>query len=299
MQNLMKGKTCLITGANSGIGKALSFALSGLGAKLILICRDPVRGENAGKEIKETTGNPDIDLQIMDMSSQKSIRAGVVKLKNKYNKLDVLINNAGVLLFDKIFTDDGLETTVATNYLGPFLLTNLLLDKLIKSGPSRIINVVSEGASNEEVDIEKLMANRKYDPVKVYSQSKQAEILFTYALARKIKETKVTSNCYYPGLVKTNLGKVEKGFRKLTYTVLTGILKSAFTPMEESVKLGLYLAASKKAEAHNGIFFIPKKGKIIMKHSQKQDDEDRLWALSEQLTGLNSEKSNGAYVLKS
>ena len=217
MKNIIQGKTCLITGANSGIGKALSLELAHLGARVIMICRNRERGELARQEIMKITQNPDIDMFLIDLSSQRSIKEGVIEIKRKYDELDILINNAGVLLFQRCLTEENIEKTMATNYFGPFLLTNLLLDLLIKSAPSRIINVVSEGQLKGEFDLAELTAPKKYKPMKVYSLSKQAEILFTYELAEKLREKNVTSNCFYPGLVKTNLGKPDRGFYKLTY----------------------------------------------------------------------------------
>jgi NAD(P)-dependent dehydrogenase (short-subunit alcohol dehydrogenase family) len=287
MKTIMKGKTCLITGANSGIGRSLCLALASYGARTIMICRSRMRGQRALDEIKEKSGNPDIDLLIMDLSSQKSIRSGVNEFKNKYDKLDVLINNAGVLLFKKIMTEDDLEATLATNYLGPFLLTNLLLDTLTASAPARIINVVSEGMPNKGLDLKNLTSDKKYKPVEAYTQSKQAEILFTFHLAAKLKGTKITANCFYPGLVKTNLGKAEKGFHNITYKMMTALLHFLFTPLEESIKIGIFLAAAEKAGNLNGKFLKKQKNKIIAKYAYDKQTAKSLWDLSSRLTHLN------------
>jgi retinol dehydrogenase-14 len=265
---------------------------------LIMVCRNRSRGESALNEIKEKTGNPNIDLFLMDLSSQRAIRNGASEIKKKYNKLDILINNAGVLLFQKILTEDGIESIFAVNYLGPFLLTNLLLDIIVAAAPSRIINVVSEGLSKGQLDINNLAAAKKFNPVKIYSQAKQAEILFTYELAERLKGTKVTSNCYYPGLVRTNLGKAEKGFRKVTFKIITGLLKFLFTPMEESIKTGIYLAVSKKAEKLTGKFLKRRKNKIIVKSNYNKEIYKKLWEMSEKLTGLNNHIWEGQVVLE-
>jgi NAD(P)-dependent dehydrogenase (short-subunit alcohol dehydrogenase family) len=282
MGKIMTGKTCLVTGANSGIGKALSLALAGYGANVVMACRDQGRGEIALKEIKEKIKNPNLDLLIIDLSSQKSIRNGVPELEKKYNKLDVLINNAGVLLWKKTQSEDGIEKTFATNLLGPFLLTNLLLDSLESAAPSRIINVVSEGTTGGELDFDNLTAGKKYDPVTVYSQSKQAEILFTYELALRLKGTKISANCFYPGLVKTNLGKrAGKSFFRL---MMTTLLTFMFIPIEESIKTGLFLAASKKAESLTGKYLLQQKNKLISKNYYDREAAKKLWQLSENLT---------------
>jgi NAD(P)-dependent dehydrogenase (short-subunit alcohol dehydrogenase family) len=283
-------KTCVVTGANSGIGKALSLALAEHGARVIMVCRDSYRGERAKTEVIEQTGNRKVELYIMELSSQTAIRKGVHSLKQNYDRIDVLINNAGVLLFKKEQTEDGIETTFAVNYLAPFLLTNLLLELLIASGAGRIINVVSEGLTRERFDVTQLMSDKKYKPVLAYSQSKQAEILFTYHLADRLAGKRVTSNCFYPGLVKTNLGNPEKGFRKITHGIMTTVLRPLFTPLEESVKIGVFLALSKKAEGLNGKFLKPQKSKVTIQSTYDKEMSRKLWELSQKLTSLNDER---------
>lgn len=284
MAKPMAEKTCLVTGANSGIGKAISLALSGCGAKLVMVCRDRVKGESALEEIRTRTGNPGVELFIMDLSSRKSIRNGVLEIKKKYESLNVLVNNAGTLLFEKRLTEDGIETTFAVNCLGPFLLTNLLLDLLEKGSPSRIVNVVSEGVSGGCIDFDVLMCRTKFKPVAAYSQAKQAEILLTYELAERLKGTGIVANCYYPGLVRTNLGRAEKGIQRLTYAIMVRVLKSAFTPMEESVKLGIWLAASKTTGEITGKFFKRHEDRVIVRGSNNGNIQRKLWELCEELT---------------
>ncbi len=282
----MSGKICLVTGANSGIGKALAMKLAGYGAKIVLACRDRERGEKAMKEIKEITQNPDVELLIMDLSSQKSVRNGVLEIKSRYGKLDVLINNAGVLLFEKNQCEDGIEKTLATNLLGPFLLTNLLLESFRPF--ARIINVVSEGTTKGEIELGNLNSGKKYNPVLAYSQSKQAEILFTYELAERLKSTNITANCFYPGLVKTNLAMADRSLLKesLIRKVMTTLLKFMFVPLEESIKLRVFLAASGKAAEMNGKFLMCRKNKIIIKTSGDRATSQKLWEICRGLTGL-------------
>jgi NAD(P)-dependent dehydrogenase (short-subunit alcohol dehydrogenase family) len=283
MDNLMSGKTCMVTGANSGIGKAFCSALASHGAKVIMVCRNEDRGTEAKNRIKEETGNYDINLLVIDLSSQRSIRNGVEGFKNKYAKLDVLVNNAGALIFKKVLTEDGIESNLAVNYLAPFLLTALLIDVLKSSAPSRIINVVSEGTSNGRIDLDNILSDRKFNPILAYSQAKQAEIFFTFELARRLKGTKVTANCFYPGLVNTNLGNVDKGFLKMTHRVMTVLLKPMFTPVDDSVKIGMYLAASMKAENITGKYLKREKDRIKLKSSYDMETSTRLWELGEKL----------------
>jgi NAD(P)-dependent dehydrogenase (short-subunit alcohol dehydrogenase family) len=252
-----------------------------------MACRNRIRGEAAVQELQQISMNPNIDLLIMDLSSQKSIRDGVTDYQRKYDKLDVLINNAGVLLFEKTITEDGIEKTLATNFLGPFLLTNLLLETLQCAPSPRIINVVSEGTSGGTIDFNSLINSKEYKPVLAYSQSKQAEILFTYALSERLKGTKITVNCYYPGLVRTNLGSsIGKGFISSSRRrAMIALLRFLFTPMEESVKIGMFLAAG-KTNGMTGKYLMRKKKMIVVKSKYDREASKIVWSLGEKLTGL-------------
>lgn len=282
-------KICMVTGANSGIGKAMALRLAEYGATVILACRNRERGEKALQEIKLSTQNPNIDLLLMDLSSQKSIRNAVLEFQKKYSRLDVLINNAGVLLFEKTLNRDRMETTLATNLLGPFLLTNLLLDSLKKGAPSRIVNVVSEGTLKGRIDLDNLNSEKFFKPVLAYSQSKQAEILFNFELAERLKGTNITSNCFYPGLVRTNLAKADRETRKETFgrKVMTTLLKFMFIPMEKGIEFGIFLAASKKAGVMNGKYLLRKKNKLLIQNAYDKEISGKLWELCEKWTGVS------------
>jgi retinol dehydrogenase 14 len=180
----MKGgtgeKVCLITGATSGIGKATAMGLANMGASVVMVGRDRGRGEAALAEIKEKSGNASVDLMLADVSSQEEIRRLADEFKEAYPRLDVLINNAGVFRSKRITTAEGMETTFAVNHLAYFLLTNLLLDVLKASAPSRIVNVSSGAQSNATIDFDDLQGEKGYKGAKAYSQSKLATVLFTY-----------------------------------------------------------------------------------------------------------------------
>jgi NAD(P)-dependent dehydrogenase (short-subunit alcohol dehydrogenase family) len=282
----LAGKVCLVTGANSGIGKAVTRKLLQSGATVIMACRDRARAENAMREVSPVSEGCGVaELLIMDLSSQQSIREGVAAFSSRHERLDVLINNAGVLLFDKALSEDGIEKTLATNFLGPFLLTNLLMESLQRAPTARIVNVVSEGTAGGALDLDTIGKVNDYKAVAAYSQSKQAEILWTYELAERLKGSTVTANCYYPGLVKTNLGKTANGgiLRSFARTVMTTLLTFLFTPMEESIKIGLFLAAG-KTNGLNGRYLLRKKGKVVAKHEYDRLAGARLWELAEGLT---------------
>jgi NAD(P)-dependent dehydrogenase (short-subunit alcohol dehydrogenase family) len=287
----VNGKRCLVTGANSGIGKALSLALAGYGAEVIMVCRDRHRGESALNEIKSRIQNSRLELLLVDLSSQRAIRNGAEQFRKKYRRLDVLINNAGALFFERSMTDDGIESTFAVNYLAPFLFTNLLLDVLKSSAPSRIINVSSESQKKAFIDFGDLMGENKYSPMAAYSQSKLAVILFTYELARRLAGTGVTVNSYYPSAaVRTNLGKADKGFFRLSFVLMSVLLSPMLISAEKAARTGLYLAASKRAEKITGKCYMQdRQGTKASRVDRPYEREisGRLWEISKELAGLN------------
>ena len=199
----MKGRVCLITGANSGIGKATALELAGMGATLVIVARDKQKGENAMSEIRSDTGNNSIELLLADLSSLQSVRELAQQFQAKYYKLHVLINNAGLFNQRRHVTPDGYEATFAINYLAPFLLTNLLLDELRSSTPSRIVNVSSVGHYNGHINFDDINMEKNYGGWKAYQQSKLALVLFTRELAKKLQGTGVTVNSVHPGLIST------------------------------------------------------------------------------------------------
>ncbi|MBD0354155.1 MAG: SDR family NAD(P)-dependent oxidoreductase, partial [Rubrobacteraceae bacterium] len=207
----MGEKVCLITGATSGIGKATAMGLANMGASVVMVGRDRGKGEAVMAETKEKSGNASVDLMLADVSSQEEIRRLADEFKEAYPLLDVLINNAGVFRSKRLTTADGIEMTFAVNHLAYFLLTNLLLDVLKASAPSRIVNVSSGEQRNGSIDFDDLQGEKGYKGAKAYSQSKLATVLFTYELARRLEGTGVTANCLHPGVVGTNFGSGVSG----------------------------------------------------------------------------------------
>ena len=279
----MDGKVCLITGATSGIGKATAMGLASMGASVVMVGRDRGRGEAALAEIKEGSANASVDLMLADLSSQEEIHRLADEFEEAYPRLDVLINNAGVIRSKRVTTADGIEMTFAVNHLAPFLLTNLLLDLLKASAPSRIVNVSSGEQRNGTIDFDDLQGEKVYKTAKAYSQSKLANVLFTYELARRLEGTGVTANCLHPGAgVRTNLGSGVSGVFGFTVRALTPLMKSP----EKGAQTSIYLASSPEVEGLSGKYFVKK---VEARSSDVSHDKRlarHLWEVSADLTNL-------------
>jgi retinol dehydrogenase-14 len=276
----MGEKVCLITGATSGIGKATG--LANMGASVVMVGRDRGRGEAAQAEIKEKSTNASVDLMLADLSSQEEIRRLADEFKEAYPRLDVLINNAGLFRSKRITTADGLEMTFAVNHLAYFLLTKLLLDVLKSSAPSRIVNVSSGDHSNGTIDFDDLQGEKRYKGAKAYSQSKLANVLFTYELARRLEGTGVTANSLHPGVVGTNLGSGVSGAFGFVVRALTPLMKSP----EKGAETSIYLASSPEVEGLSGRYFVKKAEARSSDVSYDERLARRLWEVSAELTNL-------------
>ena len=276
---MMKGRICIITGANSGVGKATALGLVKMGATIVMVCRNQEKGERALNEIMEECNNASIDLMLADLSSQKEIYQFVHDYKTRYHELHVLINNAGVNLSKRIMTEDGIETTFAVNSLAPFLLSNLLLDVLQKRHPARIVNVASSIQANS-IYFDDLYGENHYRQLKAYSQSKLAVILLTYELARRIEGTGVTANCLHPGYVKTNMVRNFRKFVKYFFPLVGLFLSSP----KKGAKTSIYLASSPEVEDVNGKYFKKRKEVKTNKVSYDRELAQRLWDLCGDLT---------------
>jgi len=275
----MNGKICVITGANSGIGKATALGLAKLGANVVMVCRNQTRGEEARKEIIDKTSNKNIDLLIADLSSQQAIRQLVADFKKKYRQLHVLINDAGVVLRKRTLTTDGIETNFAVNYLAPFLLTNLLLDVLKKSAPARIINVTSGYYKRATINFDDLQSEKDYSAFGTYAKSKLALVLFTRELSRRLKGTNVMVNVLHPGVIKSNLGRDMSAFSRL-------FTKIFFKSPKKGAETPIYLASSPEVEGISGKFFMNKKEAEFTEASGNEEIARKLWDISAKLTNL-------------
>ncbi len=278
----MDGRVCLITGANSGIGKAAAAELAKMGATLVMVCRNREKGDTALAEIKKLSGSDSIELMIADLSSFHAVRQLVDDFREKYSGLNVLINNAGLFNARRHETVDGYEVTFATNYLSPFLLTNLLLDVLKAGAPSRIVNVSSVAHYGGQIDFDDLNAVRGYGGFRAYSQSKLALILFTHQLARKLEGTGVAVYSLHPGAVATNIWTRPAG----PFRFIMELPKLFMTRPKKGAETVIYLTSSPGLEGTSGDYYEKKKAKRSSSESYDISVAEKLWNTSLRLTGL-------------
>ncbi len=279
----MQGKVCLITGANSGIGKATALGLAQMGATVVMVCRDRARGEEVQREIKTKSGNDAVDLLIADLSSQQSIRQLADSFRQRYPHLHVLINNAGAGFTQRQESVDGLEMTFAVNYLAPFLLTNLLLDVLKNSAPTRIINIASDNHRFVRFDIQDLQLKRHYGFLRAYGRSKLALLLFTYELARQLHGTGITVNALEPGPTSTTFGQKGAG---PAARMLLKFVSSLFRSPEKGAQTSLYLASSPEVETITGKYFVKSAPRRSSALSYNESLQRQLWEESARLVKL-------------
>lgn len=282
MKKVMDGKLCLVTGATSGIGRATAKGLAELGAHVLIVGRDKSKCVAVRDEIVKSTGNKNVYILTADLSLQRSIRELAEEFKNRFDRLDVLINNAGGIFGKRIITEEGIEYTFALNHLAYFLLTNLLLDMLKKSAPSRIVNVASEGHRFHGIDMNNLQGERGYSGLRAYDQSKLCNVLFTYELARRLEGTGVTANCLHPGMVDSNFGNTASFWFRLLVKIGKPIL---ITP-ERAAKSIIYLASSPDVNDINGRYFIGRRQAKSSKISHDVRIQQKLWKISEKLAGI-------------
>jgi NAD(P)-dependent dehydrogenase (short-subunit alcohol dehydrogenase family) len=276
MPHEMRGKTCLVTGSTSGIGKETARALSGMGASLVLVARDASKGQAVKSEIVRSTGNEDVEILECDLSDMSSISGACSRFAESHDRLDVLINDAGVWERMRSLSKDGIEMTFAVNHLAPFLMTNLLLDLLRKSAPSRIVSV-SSGLHGGTVHFDDVEFSRRFNGMAAYRQSKLSNILFVKELSRRLAGSGVTANCLMPGFVATGL------FRNAS--VFTRVFVKGFASRpSKGAETSVYLASSPEVESVSGECF---RNKMVAKTSRESNDRtlaERLWALSEKYT---------------
>lgn len=281
----MQGKICLITGANSGIGKATAVGLARMGATVVMVSRDHTRGEEAQREIRAQSGNDDVDLFLAELSSQQEVRHIAEIFQQRYRHLHVLINNAGSGFSKRQQSADGIEMTFALNHLAPFLLTNLLLAMLKNSAPARVINVSSGEESRARLDINDLqLNNHRYGFFRSYGQSKFAMMLFTYELARRLQGTGVTVNAMNPGPTVTNFGSHD--LAPFTRSLLHFMAARIGIKAEKAAETNIYLASSPEVQSVSGQYFQNSAARKSSPRSYDESLQRQVWEESARLVKL-------------
>lgn len=273
---------CVVTGATSGIGKETAVALAKGGATVALVCRTRDRGEAALAEIRRRAGHDAVSLFVADLSSQRAIRAVATELQAALPRIDVLVNNAGLALRDRLLTEDGFENTFAVNHLAYFLLTRLLQPTLLASAPARVVNVSSEAHRWGSIHFDDLMGEAAYDGWKAYAQSKLANVLFTYELARRLDGTGVTANCLHPGLVGTAFASRGPALIRILSRLARPLLRSPANGAATSV----YLASAPDVARVTGQYFAGRRARRSSQASYDRALAARLWGVSERLVGF-------------
>jgi len=286
-QQDMTGKVCIVTGATAGIGQAAALLLAKRGATVIGVGRNPEKNKYSTEMIRKETGNPSVEYLLADLSSQKDIYGLVKQFKSKYDRLDVLINNAGATFGERQESVDGIEMTFALNHLGYFLLTNLLQDILESSAPSRVINVSSSLHKLGKLNFDDIPFNKGYARSKAYQRSKLANIGFTYEMARRFFDKNITVNVMNPGLVATNVGETAGGFSAKMKGLVDNI--AGLTP-EEGAQTIIYLATSPGVNGVTGRYFVKEKSIPSLKITYDLGFCERLWVVSEELVSQNGQK---------
>jgi retinol dehydrogenase 14 len=285
----MLGRTVLVTGASGGIGRATAEGLSGLGARVGIVGRDHARTERAAADIRRSTGR-EVDVFVADMSAQTEVRRLAAEVLAAYPRLDVLVNNVGGYWAHRHVTADGLEQTFALNHLAPFLLTELLLERLRASAPARVVTVSSGAQSMGRIDFDDLQGARRYNGQQAYNQSKLANVLFTYELARRLAGTGVTANVLHPGVVRTSFG-LEDGRRWMN--LMLPLVRPFLKTPEQGAATSVHLASASDPAGVTGTYFANKRPTRSSPRSYDEATAGRLWETSAQLVGLDSTTNPG------
>ena len=280
----MAGKTVLVTGGSSGIGKATALGLATTGAHLAITGRDRERTHGAARDIR-AAGGP-VDVFVADLSSQTEVRRLADEVLQRLPRIDVLVNNVGGYWNSRHVTADGLERTFALNHLAPFLLTHLLFDRLTHSSPARVVTVSSHAEASGRIDFDDLQGERNYSGAKAYNQSKLANVLFTYELARRLQATPlpnqagVTANVVHPGVVSTSFGAEDPAtVQRLFIPLLRHLMKAP----AQGAATSIYVASDPYLERVTGRYFTNSKPKKSSQRSYDQDVAARLWHISADL----------------
>jgi NAD(P)-dependent dehydrogenase (short-subunit alcohol dehydrogenase family) len=279
----MAGKTVLVTGGTGGIGRATALRLASMGARVGITGRDQGRTQRAAAELASESASGTVDAFAADMSSQAEVRRLAAEVLAAYPRLDVLINNAGGFWSHRHVTEDGLEHTFALNHLAPFLLTSLLLDRLIASAPARIVTVSSGAQSMGKIDFDDLMGERKYSGQTAYNQSKLANVMFTYELARRLAGTGVTATVLHPGMTNTSFSAEDPS---RAFAPLVAVMRPFMRSPNKGAETPVYLASSPAADGLTGKYFANREVKKSNESSYDTAITARLWKVSAGLVGV-------------
>ena len=282
---LMAGKSVLVTGGTGGIGKATAIGLAALGARVGITGRDQARTEAAAADIRAGASRPAVDAFAADLSVQAGVRRLAAQVLDTYSRLDVLVNNVGGFWAHRHVTADGLEHTFALNHLAPFLLTNLLLDRLTASAPARIITVSSGAHARGRIDFGDLQGGRNYSGQRAYSQSKLANVMFTYELARRLDGTGVTATVLHPGVVRTSFGAEDQA---AYFAVITRLARPFMKTPAQGADTPIDLASSPEVEGITGRYYANRKPQTSSKASYDTAAAARLWQVSAGLAGMTA-----------
>jgi NAD(P)-dependent dehydrogenase (short-subunit alcohol dehydrogenase family) len=278
----MNKKVCLITGGNAGIGRETAVGIAAQGVTVIIISRDYLKGKEAVEYIKRQSGSKRVGFIVGDLSSRRQIYNISEEFRKRYSRLDIIINNAASVMQKRVLTEDGIEYQFAVNHLAPYLLTNIMMDLLIDSAPSRIINVASQTHKSGSINFRDLNSSVSYDPQGVYATTKLMNILFTYKLARMLKGTGVTVNCLHPGVVSTKLLYDYQGGSGIKFF----LSKLANDSAVKAAATSVYLAVSEEVSGISGKYFVNMQQKESSLQSYDKKLADKLWEVSSELTGV-------------
>ena len=279
----LSGKTILVTGATSGIGLEASVVFAQRGATVVMIGRDPARTAAAVEQVLRRGGSTSVESLLCDFASQRQIRALAEAVRAKYSRVDVLVNNAGLVYQKRTLTEEGIEATFAVNHLGPFLFTQLILDRVVAAAPSRIVNVSSIGHRRATMNLADVGFEKDYGIMKAYGRSKLGNVLFTRALAKRLAGKNVTVNSLHPGAVATNIWSRAPAWAK----PFLAVLKSLFmlTP-EQGAQTIVYAATSPELAGQTGLYLEKNRSVFPSRTAQDEALAEQLWAHSAKLVGL-------------
>ena len=280
----MHGKVCVITGGNSGIGRAMAEQIGALGAHVVIVCRNAEKGRESVEHLRRTIGDDRFELVVADLSLRDEIRRAAGEIRLRHPKVHVLINNAGVYLPRRRLTAEGFEAMFATNHLGPFLLTDALMDALVAAAPARVITVSSEGHRMGHIDLTDLQAERHFSGLKQYCNTKLANILFTRELSRRFHARGISANAFHPGSVRSGFAQDERGAFGLMVRLIGPFLR---TP-ERGARTGTLLATAEDGAQTTGTYFADGRPKKPAPEALQDDLAARLWEATARLAGVEA-----------